>query len=70
MLGIGRTQLGRFINSSRLTPATRLPGKTGAYLFHRDEVAALARAHRADLAARIDAIDSALAGSTPEAVTS
>ena len=70
LLGVGRTQLGRFINSGRLTPVKQLPGKSGAYLFNRDQVADLARGHRAELAARVDAIDAALAAKQSEAVTS
>lgn len=39
MTGKDRKQLRRMIADGRLTPATKLPGKTGPYLFESDEIA-------------------------------
>lgn len=36
--GIQRSTLTRWVASGRLEPAMRLPGKTGAYLFHRADI--------------------------------
>ncbi len=37
-LGRGRSTVLRLVTSGDLHPRTKLPGKTGAYLFDRDEV--------------------------------
>ena len=42
----GRTVL-RLVESGRLAPAVKIPGQTGAYLFHRSDVEALAGAAEA-----------------------
>jgi excisionase family DNA binding protein len=38
MLGVDRRSVVRFIEHGDLKPAMKLPGRTGAYLFARDEV--------------------------------
>jgi excisionase family DNA binding protein len=43
ILGIDRSGITRRVQMGRLTPALRLPGKAGAYLFHRADVEQLAR---------------------------
>lgn len=42
LLHIDRSVLTRWVQAGRLTPVFKLPGKTGAYLFHRADVEALA----------------------------
>lgn len=37
-LGIDRSTLSRWVASERITPATKLPGIRGAFLFARPEV--------------------------------
>lgn len=39
---LDRSTLSRWVKDGKLTPAMRLNGKTGAMLFHRAEVLALA----------------------------
>ena len=41
-LGLTRAGLTRLVQRGGLTPVVKLPGRTGAYLFDPDEVAALA----------------------------
>ncbi|MFM8155410.1 MAG: helix-turn-helix transcriptional regulator [Actinomycetes bacterium] len=41
LLHISRSGLDRWLDAGRLTPALKLPGKTGAYLFHRSDIEAL-----------------------------
>ena len=36
------TTVSRWVSSGRLTPTYKLPGRNGAYLFHRAEIEALA----------------------------
>jgi excisionase family DNA binding protein len=42
LLDIHAATLGRWVKSGALTPAHKLPGKNGAYLFNRGDVEALA----------------------------
>lgn len=42
-LNVGVRDVQRLIAGGRLTPITKLPGKTGAYLFNRSDVEALAK---------------------------
>ena len=44
-IGIDRSTLSRWIKLGEATPAMRLPGKTGAYLFTAVEVERLAAAY-------------------------
>lgn len=37
-LGLERSTLSRWVKEGRITPAMRLPGRTGAFLFHPAEV--------------------------------
>jgi excisionase family DNA binding protein len=37
-LGLERSTLSRWVKEGRITPAMRLPGATGAFLFHPSEV--------------------------------
>lgn len=41
MLGITRAGLIRLVQRGGITPAIKMPGKTGAYLFEREDVEAL-----------------------------
>lgn len=43
ILGKDRATLSRWVALGRLTPAVQLPGKTGAFLFNRVDVEALAK---------------------------
>jgi excisionase family DNA binding protein len=38
ILGIDRGTLSRWISAGKIIPALRMPGQTGAYLFHRADV--------------------------------
>jgi excisionase family DNA binding protein len=42
MLGISRAAVTRRVTAGTLTPAFKMPGDTGAYLFHREDIEALA----------------------------
>lgn len=42
ILNVHNSTLGRWIKEGRLTPAHKLPGKNGAYVFHRADVHKLA----------------------------
>ena len=42
LLGINRSTLVRMVKGDRLTPAMKLPGASGAYVFDRADVEALA----------------------------
>lgn len=33
--------ISKYVNTGKLTPSRKLPGRTGAYLFHRSDVEAL-----------------------------
>lgn len=37
-LGLERSTLSRWVKEGRIAPAMRLPGRTGAFLFHPAEV--------------------------------
>ena len=50
ILDINPSTVGRWVDAGRLTPAHKLPGKNGAYLFHRADIAKLA-AQRAEASA-------------------
>lgn len=39
----------RLTESGELNPAIKIPGKTGAYMYHRADVEALAQSRRADV---------------------
>lgn len=39
--GVNRSTVKRWVDSGRLTPAQKLPGKTGAMLFRRSDVEGL-----------------------------
>jgi predicted site-specific integrase-resolvase len=41
LLGIDRSTLSRRVALGKITPAVRLPGPRGAFLFHRADVEAL-----------------------------
>lgn len=41
MLGVHVATVSRMVASGRLVPAIKVPGKTGAFLFHPEDVAAL-----------------------------
>lgn len=41
ILGKDRATLSRWVATGRLVPAVQLPGPTGAFLFHRNDVEAL-----------------------------
>lgn len=43
LLGKPAAAISRMVRTGRLTPAHKLPGLTGAYLFRRTDVEALAR---------------------------
>lgn len=43
LLEIHAATLGRWVKNGALTPAHKLPGKNGAYLFNRSDVENLAR---------------------------
>jgi excisionase family DNA binding protein len=38
LLNIDRSTLSRWVKAGRITPAMRMPGQTGAFLFSRDDV--------------------------------
>lgn len=40
-LHINRSTLSRWVSAGKLTPAVQLPGRRGAFLFHREDVEAL-----------------------------
>jgi excisionase family DNA binding protein len=42
ILGIDKPTLTRWVAAGRITPAHKLPGKNGAFLFHRADITALA----------------------------
>lgn len=42
LLGVNRSTLVRMVKGDRLTPAMKLPGASGAYVFDRADVEALA----------------------------
>lgn len=42
ILEVHAATLGRWVKSGTITPAHKLPGKNGAYLFHRADVEKLA----------------------------
>lgn len=44
LLGITRSAVTRLVGRGGLTPAMKLPGKTGAYLFDRSTVEDMAKA--------------------------
>lgn len=44
VIGVSRQTLGRLVAAGSLTPAFQLPGRTGAILFRRVDVEALAAA--------------------------
>ena len=56
LLGIDRSVLTRYSTAGKLTPVKKFPGTTGAYLFLRTDVLALAAERRADLQAALDRI--------------
>lgn len=41
LLGVHVATVSRMVASGRLVPAIKVPGKTGAFLFHPDDVAAV-----------------------------
>jgi excisionase family DNA binding protein len=41
MLGIDRATLVRWIEGGKIVPLQKLPGKTGSYLFRREDVESL-----------------------------
>lgn len=41
LIGIDRSTLSRYVQLGRITPAMRLPGRTGSMLFNPADVAAL-----------------------------
>ena len=41
LLGIDRATISRWVAAGRLTPAGKIPGLTGARMFHRKDVEAL-----------------------------
>lgn len=43
LLHIDRSTLSRWVALGKLTPAMRLPGARGAFLFRRDDIEAMAR---------------------------
>ena len=43
-LGVHVATISRMVAAGRLTPAIKVPGKTGAYLFHRTDVERLTAA--------------------------
>lgn len=47
ILNIDKATLSRWVTAGTLTPALQLPGRNGAYLFHRAHIEQLA-AQRAD----------------------
>ena len=49
-LGVNRATFNRWVTAGHITPAVQWPGKRGARLFHRDDVARLA-AKKAGMAA-------------------
>ena len=52
LLGYKNTSsVARLVYERKLVPARKLPGKNGAYLFHRADVEALARARGIELPA-------------------
>lgn len=46
-LNVDRTTIRRLVQRGALTPLTKLPGRTGAYLFEAADVEALAAERRA-----------------------
>lgn len=44
VLGVNRSTLTRWVAAGRITPVTRLPGTTGAYVFRRADIDAIAQA--------------------------
>lgn len=50
ILGIDRATVVRWAQSGKLRVAHRMSGETGAYLFHRADVEALAQAAKAEAA--------------------
>jgi predicted site-specific integrase-resolvase len=43
LLGVDPATVVRWVHAGRVTPITKAPGKTGAWLFSRAEIARLAR---------------------------
>lgn len=41
ILDIDKATLSRWISAGRIEPVTQLPGKNGAYLYHRRDIEAL-----------------------------
>ena len=57
---LGLTQpstITRYVQDGKLTPATKLPGPNGAYVFHRADVVALVDQRRAELYAAIERLN-------------
>ena len=69
-VGVSVRTVRRWIDAGEIVPVGKLSGRNGAYLIDARDVATLARLHRDALAARVESIDAALAGSTAEAVAS
>lgn len=47
-IGVERSTLTRWIATGRITPAHKMPGRTGAVLFTRDEVERVAKEYLAE----------------------
>jgi predicted site-specific integrase-resolvase len=43
IIGIDKPTLTRWVAAGRITPVHKLPGKNGAFIFHRADVTALAK---------------------------
>lgn len=47
ILDVDKATLSRWVAAGQVVPAHQLPGKNGAYLFHRADITALAAQRRA-----------------------
>lgn len=62
LLGYKNTSsIARLVYESKLTPARKLPGKNGAYLFKRTDVVEMARVRQAKAQQLADMIDTGVA---------
>ena len=48
IIGVERSTITRWVDAGRITVAHKLPGRTGATLFHRGEVQRVAAEYAAD----------------------
>jgi hypothetical protein len=55
-----QSSVSRLVRNGKLTPTRKLPGRTGAYLFNKADVLALALERKERLEATAEAIGSAL----------